>query len=140
MGLHGRARDPIMTEDTTATPGDLTGTVREVQHQLRERYGATEAEVHADDGTTFRREPTGDPILAERDDSLSITLRWSGPDLITDHDGTRGSQLAGAVEFLTQQIKDIESDFPEADVSTFTNGKRAQLNIDLEAAAEGVPA
>jgi len=136
-----------MTNDTDMTPGDLAGTVREVQHELRQRYGATEADIRGDDVTEWGREDPGpgesDTVSSEgrslefadgadelisRSQDLVVTLQWLQDDLPTEQGRT---DIEAALEMLTVKIRQILDDYPEADVSTYTDGTRAQLNLNL---------
>jgi len=136
-----------MTDDTDFTPGDLTGHVREVQEALRERYGATEADIRGDDVTEWGREDPGpgesDTVSSEgrslefadvadelisRSQDLVVTLQWLQDDLPTENGR---SDIAAALEMLTVKIRQVLDDYPEAEVSTYTDGNRAQLNVNL---------
>lgn len=120
--------------DAALTPADLAGTVRGVQHQLRERYGATTATLRAeDDGTETVLVEDGQEAVS-RDEPIRISLEWRGTDLggpqPEDND-----PLLERIRQGTQKVDEVLRDYPEADVSTFIDREHIRLNVDLEAPA-----
>jgi len=110
-----------MTEEhpPAPTPADLTGTVEEVQQNLERRYGATEAAI--------RFPAYGD----EEPDALTFALTWRDEDLPREPDR---SPIASHIEMLATKIERATSDWPNADVSTYTDRSKARLNITLPGA------
>lgn len=119
-----------MTDELT--PSDLIGTVTEVQATLRDRYGATTAEVNADEEVHLWDHPDGSTEEIERGHEVRINLDWLGDDLPTEKDR---SPIVSHVEMLAVKLKQIQRDFPEAEVSTYTDRQRARINLDIEVAA-----
>jgi len=133
-----------MTPDTT--PGDLVGTVRAVQADLRERYDATEVDIDADETTTWEErhregeantKGRGTEHLSRqieqtgRGEDLTITLRWFHPDIPTG-DPERDPILQH-LDHSIDVLEELTGDFPEAEVSTYANTDRAQVNLTWRA-------
>lgn len=117
-----------MTDDPTTTPGDLVGSVREVQRDLRERYGATAVDIADDDMVEFHDPPTGDTEKVGREERLRFELEWYGPDIPQE---TGKSRVVSALELLSAKVNEAEDDFPEAEISAYTNGNRVKLNLEF---------
>lgn len=138
-----------MSEDTPAA--EISRIVREARETLRERYGATEVELNADEVTEWEevRIEDADPGDAQdtvssrgrgledagrdlqevgREQGLTITLRWLKPELPLEPDR---SPIASYTEMLTTKIELAAEDYPDAELSAFTNRERVQLNIQL---------
>lgn len=111
-----RGDSDTMTEENppVPTPADLTGTVREVQSELERQYGATEC--------TIRFPSYGE----EETDRLTFALTWRDDDLPREPDR---SPIASHVEMLGVKIEKAMADWPNADVSTYTDHESARLNI-----------
>lgn len=113
-----------MTPDTT--PGDLVGTVREVQTDLRERYNASEVEIDADDWSEWEDRPGG-PEMVGREEELTLTLSWGRGD-IPGGDPEREPVLQH-LDHAIDVLEELTGDFPEADVSTYANRDHARVNL-----------
>lgn len=116
-----------MTDDTT--PGDLTGTVREVQAELRDRYDASEVEIRAEEFTDWDRQPGGRELLT-RERPLRLVLQWDRGDIPTE--GPETPPVVQHLQHVADQAARIQSDFPDAEVSTFVDQEHGRINLDLE--------
>lgn len=116
-----------MTPDTT--PGDLVGTVREVQADLRERYNASEVKIDADDWTEWERRPGGREMV-DREEQLTVTLTWGRGD-IPGGDPER-SPVLQHLDHTVDVLEELTDDFPGADVSTYANRDHARVNLTFE--------
>lgn len=138
-----------MSEDTPAE--EISRIVHEARQTLRERYGATEVDLNADEVTEWEEvtieddEPGGDQDTVSsrgrdlefvgrdlqevgREQGLTITLRWLKPELPLEPDR---SPIASHTEMLATKIELAAEDYPDAELSAFTNRERVQLNIQL---------
>ena len=116
-----------MTPDTT--PGDLVGTVREVQTDLRERYNASEVIIDANDRSEWERRPGGRELVG-RDEPLTLTLVWGRGD-IPGGDPERSAVLQH-LDLTVDVLEELREDFPEADVSTYADQEKARVNLTFE--------
>lgn len=114
-------------EPEPTTPGDLAGTIQDVQAQLREAYDATEVEIDADDITEWDRRPGG-PEQTGRDEDLTITFRWARGDIPADSP-ERPAVLRNH-EYALTAAEELAADFPDADLSMYANREHARVNLD----------
>jgi len=116
-----------MTPNTT--PGDLVGTVREVQADLRERYNASEVDIDADEWSEWERQPGGREMV-DREGELTLTLVWGRGDIPSG--SPERPPVMQHLSHALDVLQGLTDDFPEAEVSSYANHEHARVNLTFK--------
>lgn len=122
--------DDAGSESFELSPADLTGTVREMQAALRERYGATEATIQTDEPD--RTQAPEDEFALTKPPKSEVTYRLAWLADAGDLPAEPGKgPTASALTLVEQKVERVTSDFPNAEVSCFAGPDHAQVNVTL---------